>query len=738
MFNPDNLGDKSSIGGKLESFGELSGSIGSADGTINGSIEEIETVGGIIKNPIYKGYSAFEVAVNNGFVGTESEWLKSLHASLSEEDLNNVIKNVEEGILNDIFIPTKVSELKNDAGYLSVENDPTVPSHVKSITTDDINRWNSKSEFNGDYNSLLNKPTIPTTLPASDVYDWAKASSKPIYTAKEVGAISESLKGARNGLAELDSSGKVLLNQIPENVHDVLVFNDISAFPSTGETKKIYVDLEYKKSYVWNGNYYVELSETLSLGYNSNQAYPGNKGADIEQTVQSIVNGSLSVPKATTASNVNGYMVNKSVPENAVFTDTVYVHPDTHSADMIIETSTRRFATVQQLEKLASIPTDAKFTDTTYDEATVYTSGLMSHVDKAKLDGIAENANNYIHPDKHLADIIITDETHRFITDEELNKLALLPDNMDDYKPIVYNVATSVTNGLMSKDDKNKLDGIADNANYFVYEHPEHHAASMITESDDRKFITSDLLAKLNGIEANANNYTHPATHNASMIVEDDNHKFITSELYSKLANIPNDAKYTDTTYEMVSQSNNGIMSFSDKIKLDGIESNANNYVHPDTHPASMITSDVDHRFVNDTQLAKINAIPNDPKYTDTTYNVATINKNGLMSASDKVKLNGIDESANNYVHPTTHEPSIIAEDEAHRFVSDTDKIYWDGKADKVVATTTANGLMSSTDKVNLDDVVSRMSGASIITQEEKEKLLNIIKIFDEEEILII
>jgi len=35
-------------------------------------------------------------------------------------------------------------------------------------------------------------PTYPTTLPASDVYSWAKASTKPSYTASEVGALSSS------------------------------------------------------------------------------------------------------------------------------------------------------------------------------------------------------------------------------------------------------------------------------------------------------------------------------------------------------------------------------------------------------------------------------------------------------------------------------------------------------------------------------------------------------------------
>lgn len=42
------------------------------------------------------------------------------------------------------------------------ETDPTVPNHVKSITTTDITNWNNKSAFSGNYNDLTNKPTIPS------------------------------------------------------------------------------------------------------------------------------------------------------------------------------------------------------------------------------------------------------------------------------------------------------------------------------------------------------------------------------------------------------------------------------------------------------------------------------------------------------------------------------------------------------------------------------------------------
>jgi hypothetical protein len=58
--------------------------------------------------------------------------------------------------------PENVSDFNNDVGYLTsfTEEDPTVPNHVKNITTDDISNWNAKSEFDGDYNKLTNAPNI--------------------------------------------------------------------------------------------------------------------------------------------------------------------------------------------------------------------------------------------------------------------------------------------------------------------------------------------------------------------------------------------------------------------------------------------------------------------------------------------------------------------------------------------------------------------------------------------------
>lgn len=56
----------------------------------------------------------------------------------------------------------------------------------------------------------------PTTLPASDVSSWAKAASKPTYTASEVGAYSKSEIDTKIGNVEssLDAINTMLKNMI--------------------------------------------------------------------------------------------------------------------------------------------------------------------------------------------------------------------------------------------------------------------------------------------------------------------------------------------------------------------------------------------------------------------------------------------------------------------------------------------------------------------------------------------
>lgn len=119
---------------------------------------------------------------------------------------------------------------------------------------------------------------LSDSRPASDVSAWAKASTKPSYTASEVGAIPATDKGTLNGVATLDANGLIPSSQLPSYVDDVLEYASVSAFPLTGEAGKIYVALDTNRTYRWGGSEYAEISASIALGETQGTAYEGNKG----------------------------------------------------------------------------------------------------------------------------------------------------------------------------------------------------------------------------------------------------------------------------------------------------------------------------------------------------------------------------------------------------------------------------------------------------------------------------
>lgn len=81
----------------------------------------------------------------------------------------------------------------------------------------------------------------------------------------------------------------------------------------------------------------------------------------------------------------------------------------------------------------------------------------------------------------------------------------------------------------------------------------------------------------------------------------------------------------------------------------------------------------------------------------DSFNNVTTSATNG------NIKINNVETTI--YTHPSSHLPSIITQDANNRFTTDAEKSTWNAKASTSTATTSANGLMSSTDKTKLDKI---------------------------------
>ena len=95
-------------------------------------------------------------------------------------------------------------------------------------------------------------------------------------------------KGEASGLAELDENGKVPSSQLPSYVDDVEEYTTRDAFPETGESGKIYVDVTANLSYRWSGTTYVPVATDLALGETSSTAFPGDKGKEVYDKVTAM------------------------------------------------------------------------------------------------------------------------------------------------------------------------------------------------------------------------------------------------------------------------------------------------------------------------------------------------------------------------------------------------------------------------------------------------------------------
>ena len=117
-----------------------------------------------------------------------------------------------------------------------------------------------------------------------------------------------------------------------------------------------------------------------------------------------------------------------------------------------------------------------------------------------------------------------------------------------------------------------------------------------------------------------------------------------------------NDLKEVIDNLDIASSTNNGLMSSEDKVKLDGIEVGANRTIVDralnieSTNPVQnkVITEALNDKADKNHTHTVVNGhtvesdVPVGAKFTDTTYSVATHSKDGLMSSEDKVKIDNI------------------------------------------------------------------------------------------------
>lgn len=264
--------------------------------------------------------------------------------------------------------------------------------------------------------------------------------------------------------------------------------------------------------------------------------------------------------------------------------------------------------------------------------ATTSTSGLMSDTDKTKLDGIATGAevNQNAFSNVKVGSIVLEadSKTDTFELVGGAN-ITLTPDATGDKVTIIatdttYSNATTSTSGLMSGGDKTKLDGIATGAEV----NQNAFSSIDVTQGTEITNISADAKTDKLTIVAGSNVTLTPDTTNDKITIT---------------------AK--DTTYSDATTSASGLMSASDKTKLNGVATGAevnqnafsNIKIGSTTIEADAKTDTLELvagsnvSFTTDAANDKITITA-----TDTTYNNATQSAAGLMSSTDKTKLDGI------------------------------------------------------------------------------------------------
>ena len=196
--------------------------------------------------------------------------------------------------------------------YTNTEKQKVADALVAADIANKVDKVSGKGLSTNDYTNT-EKQKVADALVAADI----------------AGKLDSTLKGAANGLAELDNAGKVPASQLPSYVDDVLEYDSLSAFPATGESGKIYVAKDTNKTYRWSGTGYVEISQGLTLGTTSSTAYRGdygqaaythgvtNKGAAFASGLYKITTnseGHVTAASAVEKSDITGLGIPGSMP----------------------------------------------------------------------------------------------------------------------------------------------------------------------------------------------------------------------------------------------------------------------------------------------------------------------------------------------------------------------------------------------------------------------------------------
>ena len=579
-----------------------------------------------------------------------------------------------------------------------------------------------------------------------------------------------------DGMSATKLTGTVPQANLPSYVDDVIEAENYASLPPTGEAGKIYVDKETNKTYRWGGSAYVEISASLALGETSATAFRGDygkvaydhaqaKGSEFATGFYKITTNAeghvisatavtkgditaLGVPAQDTTyvdatGSASGLMsaADKTKLDGVANGANNYTHPT--SAAGALGSNIYKITTDADGHIIAATPIakgditalgiPSEDTNTTYtagsgltlsgtefgiaddgiigryldDNCVMERNIAVGAVTSDKIPALAITTPKLV--DNAVTAIKMADDA---VATRSIQDKAVTADKIADGvipESVSYDVATSEADGLMSSEDKTALDNLKTNAvttdaSGFVQKSPikfrgyedgiELDITSKTETSFDLDMRSADgtSLVTITGDELfGAKTSAIKMSGDATFTINDKDVKGI-----------------TDT----VGSSADGTKLVTDKAVKDAIAA----IDIPDPLPAGGTDGQVL------TKTADGEAWEDIPDYEN-----ATTEYDGLMSSADKKKLDGIENNANNYTHPTSAAGAKASglykvETDANGHVIGAVNV---AKGDitalgipaqdttYVDATGSASGLMSAADKTKLDGLDTALAGKS-------------------------
>ncbi len=186
--------------------------------------------------------------------------LGNLSATTVQAALNELQSDIDTRALN--------SDLSNHISATTDAHDASAISNIPSGNLAANNVQSALNELQGDCNTNASAISghINDTSGAHDstaishtTYLHGDPEQPGLTTVADQIAILD-LIGQPHGLPYLAEDGKIPSTFLPSYVDDVLEYDNLAAFPATGESSKIYVALDTNKTYRWSGSAYIEIS----------------------------------------------------------------------------------------------------------------------------------------------------------------------------------------------------------------------------------------------------------------------------------------------------------------------------------------------------------------------------------------------------------------------------------------------------------------------------------------------